>query len=106
MTYIPGTDKKYIEDKNSKPETISVLNIEDLKKSKNPKIIKSPLMWYEKLQYWILFGCVGSIIFVLLSIINIRFLYLAPLGPISAIICWFIKEYFRKPIKKKYDIIS
>ena len=105
MTYIPGTDKKYIDNNNNKPETISILNIEELKKSKIPKIIKAPLKWHEKLHYWILFGFAGGIIFVLLSLFNIRFLYLAPLCPISAIICWFIKEIFRKPIKNN-NIIS
>lgn len=82
------------ETSNEEHSSLHTLNIAELKKSDIDK--KEENIWYLRLRYWILFGAAGSIIFVLLGLVNWRFLILIPLGPILGYISWYIRRLLRK----------
>jgi hypothetical protein len=72
------------------------LNVKELKKKKKQKPEKPLPKDNQPLILWMLYGTLGSSIFVFLAFINSRFLYLTPLGPIIGAISWLIRRFFRR----------
>ena len=107
MTDIPGTGKiKLLEKKTQEISStpLSVVNVNELKRKKeDPSEVDS--IWYEKFHFWLIFGIVISLIFLIISFKYKGFLALIPLGPIAAIISWYIKKIVKKlePKPKKYS---
>src|SRR3989344_1524958 len=106
MTHIPGTGQIKVKpsDEESpndfkKSEMLSVVNVNDLK---NPEFKDNDLeneVWYNQLKYWILFGsCLGGF-FAILAILNIKFLFLVPLGPYTLYLGWHIRNMIKKKVK-------
>ena len=107
MTHIPGTgitsnqmekESTFSEQKGKDtPSTIlSVVNVRELKKPKLERPNEEGAYWYNKAWVWVLFGGFTSLFFVILALINIRFLFLIPLGPIIGLFSWGIRKYVRK----------
>ncbi len=113
MTFIPGTGtitppKPNASKKNKVPmssQVISVINVQDIKNPVNKEYKAEDEIWYNQLKYWLMFGGIGSAIFAILSVINIRFLFLLPLGPYVAYLSWHLKKWVRKNAKK-FDSLS
>ncbi len=72
------------------------LNVKELKKKKKQKPGKPLPKDNQPLILWILYGALGSSIFVFLAFINSKFLYLTPLGPLIGAISWLIRRFFRR----------
>ena len=74
-----------------------VVNVREVKKREKEKgQPKRERGEFSGFGYWILFGTAAGVIFVLLALVNFRFIYLAPLGPISAVFAWFIKRLMQR----------
>jgi hypothetical protein len=76
-----------------------IVNVKEMKrkkKIKNVPDIKEPI------GRWLLYGLVISAFFALLGIINLRFLYLTPLGIIIGVMSWGIKKLFNRWNLKDY----
>ena len=100
MTDIPGTGKvtpkpvSVQTEPVSHLENISVVNVGELNKKDWEKEKPGDLLWYNKLSYWVLFGAGVGFIFVILAlIINKRFIFIAPLGPIIGFTTWHVKKF-------------
>ncbi len=112
MTFIPGTGTATpvkIDPKNAKKsissQVISVINVHDIKNPVSKEYVEEDQIWYNQLKYWMMFGGIGSAVFAILSIINVRFLFLLPLGPYVAYLSWHMKRWVRKNAKK-FDSLS
>ena len=98
MTDIPGTGKVSPKSTPVEPaqqvENISAVNVSELKKREWEKYKPEDLLWYNRLSYWIAFGALGSIVFVILAfIINKKFIIIAPLCPMIGFVVWHVKKY-------------
>ena len=115
MTIIPGTGTlsatgiPKIETTPNLPEkdenSMLVVNVSELNKLKIEEEAPEPDVWYVQLKYWLLIGCSLSAIFAILSAIDIRFLYLLPLGPYAAYVSWHIRKKIKK-YAQKLDALS
>ncbi len=77
-------------------ELTHVLNVKDLKdKASGKSRLSGNLFWYDKLIYWILISLIGSAIFGGLALINIQFIYIAPIWPVLGMISWFIRKVMK-----------
>lgn len=85
----PQTEEK----KKAKVLDYQIVNVRELRKAKKQKNIPQQEKGeYSSLGYWLLFGSVIGAIFALLGFVNFRFLYLVPMGPISAFVAWVVKR--------------
>jgi hypothetical protein len=107
MTDIPGTGKlkSLTENTQDVPLTpISVVNIKELKRGDSEPIEYS-INRYDKFYFWLIAGSVISLIFLLVSLKYRAFWIFVPVGPIAAIISWYVRKIVKKyePKPKKYS---
>jgi hypothetical protein len=103
MTEIPGTGKIPVPSKTEpiKPsdiQTISAVNVHEMKEKKKNKYIPpaSEENWYNRAAYWALFGLIGGLAIASLSISRWQFLLFIPIGPVVGVIAWFIRRYAKR----------
>ena len=100
MTDIPGTGKIQTEIEKEMPEEptkiINTVNIKEIKKKNWQREKPEDKVWYNTLWAWGLFGVFGGLVFVILALINERFLILSPIGPIAGVLAWFITKLARR----------
>ena len=109
MTDIPGTGKisqpePHKITKTESTNVVSVVNITEIKKKKK-ETPSEELNWYDQLKYWIFIGLAASLVFIIFSLLNRRFLIFTPLGPLIAVISWYVRKVFTKH-SKKLDVFS
>ena len=109
MTYIPVTgnftppETKIIQ-KASQSEVITVVNVTELIKPKTPEDLDNE-NGYNQLKYWMVYGSIGSLVFVILAILDLKFLFLLPLGPYVAYLSWHVRKWVKK-YSKHFDAFS
>ncbi len=99
MTDIPGTGKLSKEIEKKKIDNITplaVVNVNELKKPKVEKPTPEDNLWHNQFKYWLFFGFAAGALFLLLALINFRFLILAPLGPLVAAVTWKVSKIIRR----------
>lgn len=76
---------------------LQVINIREMKKRQKEKSYPEEEKGeFAGFGYWLLFGSLVGVAFVLLALIEFRFIYLAPLPPIGGILAWFVKRLINK----------
>ncbi|OGM20868.1 hypothetical protein A2714_00395 [Candidatus Woesebacteria bacterium RIFCSPHIGHO2_01_FULL_38_9] len=99
MTDIPGTGKPSFEVEKKKMGSITpmaVVNVNEMKKPKAEKPMPNDYLWYNQFKYWLFFGILFGAVFLLLALLNLRFLILAPLGPLVAVVSWKVSRIVRR----------
>jgi len=79
----------------NKPQIFNVINTKHLNEDKSVQT-EYNLKWYEKKVWWFIFGLVPSFLFLLMALFNRQFFILVPFGPITGLLSWYIKKYFKK----------
>lgn len=108
MTYIPGTGPavpkeelpKNLVTKPTEPETITTVNVKELKNPEDKTYEEEDKIWYNQLKNWLIAGCGISLIFALFAFWNWRTLFLLPLGPYIGYVAWHARKWARKYSKK------
>ncbi|KKQ51586.1 hypothetical protein A2865_01525 [Candidatus Woesebacteria bacterium RIFCSPHIGHO2_01_FULL_39_17] len=93
MTLIP--EREELPSEAEKSSILSIVNVSEIKKSKLEKPKEEDSYWYNKAWAWILFGSFIGLIFVILALINVKFLILIPLGPVIGFLSWYIRRVVR-----------
>lgn len=75
---------------------IHSLNVSELKEAQKPKkkVVTSD-RWYDKLQYWLLFGVLLMLPVIVVGIFQNKFLIITPLGPVLGVISYFIRRFVK-----------
>jgi hypothetical protein len=107
MTDIPGTGKIKSDEEGRQVIPvipINVVNIKELKRG-DKSVVENNSVWYHKLQFWLIIGIVFSLIFLILSLKYKSFLVFIPVGPVTALISWYIRGVLKKyePKPKRYS---
>lgn len=85
--------------KNNKVSTnnlLNVVNVGEMKMTKWNKPIPEDELWHNRLSTWLIGGFTIGITTAMLSYFNLSLLLVAPLGPIAALLSWYIKKILRR----------
>jgi len=96
VTSETSTNKPTENNKTPPNGLLNIVNVTDLNTSKWNKPVPEDELWHNRLSTWLIGGFTAGITIAMLSYFNRSLLVVSPLGPIAALLSWYIKKILRR----------